>query len=95
MKRYKRSSMKHTLAALVFCLTLGMGILCHAEEKGTVTVPSAKIRASADTTSEQLGSVELGGTVDIISETVGSDGNVWYQVYVDANTKGYIRGDLV
>ncbi len=95
MKRYKRSSMKHTLAALVFCLTLGMGILCHAEEKGTVTVPSAKIRASADTASEQLGSVELGGTVDIISETVGSDGNVWYQVYVDANTKGYIRGDLV
>ncbi|MCM1182708.1 MAG: SH3 domain-containing protein [Roseburia sp.] len=95
MKKYKRSSMKHTLAAVLFCLILSMGLVCHADEKGTVTVASAKIRASADPASEQLGSVALGGTVDIISETVGSDGNVWYQVYVDANTKGYIRGDLV
>ncbi len=95
MKRYKRSSMKHILAAALFCMTLGMGMVCHADEKGTVIVPSAKIRASADTSSEQIGSASEGKTVDIIGQTTGSDGSIWYQVYVDADTKGFIKGDLI
>ena len=61
----------------------------------TVTVASAKIRASADPSSQQLGSAKQGGTVSIIGQTTGTDGKTWYQVFVDANTKGFIRADLV
>lgn len=90
-----RGSLKHVFAVLLFCFVMSMAMVCLADEQGTVTVESAKIRASADTSSEQLGSVAQGKTVDIIGETTGTDGKVWYQVYVDANTKGYIRSDLI
>ena len=90
-----RKAVVRGLAALVFCMVLGIGTVCFAEEPGTVVVQSAKIRASADAGSEQLGSVQQGGTVSIVSETTGTDGKTWYEVYVDANTKGYIRADLV
>ena len=90
-----KAVIKRALATSLFCLVLSVGMITMADEKGKVLVDSAKIRATADTSSEQLGSVAKGGTVDIISEVTGSDGKVWYQVYVDANTKGYIRADLV
>lgn len=90
-----KAGIKRALATSLFCLVLSVGMITMADEKGKVLVDSAKIRATADTSSEQLGSVAKGGTVDIVSEVTGSDGKVWYQVYVDANTKGYIRADLV
>lgn len=99
MKRDERNGIKncirHVLAAVLFCLVMSIGMVCLADEQGTVSVASAKIRASADASSEQLGSVEQGKNVDIIGKTTGSDGKEWYQVYVDANTKGFIRADLV
>jgi len=95
MSRNRRKSVKRGLAALLFCLVLSITMVCLADEKGTVKVESAKIREKADTSSNQLGSVAKGGTVDIIGETTGADGQKWYQIYVDANTKGYLRADLV
>lgn len=86
----------HVLAAIMFCLVLSIGTVCYADEvSATVTVASAKIRASADPNSQQLGSAKQGGTVSIIGQTTGTDGKTWYQVFVDANTKGFIRADLV
>jgi hypothetical protein len=95
MTKNKRKVIKHTIWAAALCLVMGMGIVSFADDKGTVIPASAKIRASADSSSEQVGSVAQGGSVDIIAKTTGTDGNTWYQVYVDANTKGYIRADLV
>lgn len=84
------------LATMMFCLVLSIGTVCYADEvSATVTVASAKIRASADPSSQQLGSAKQGGTVSIIGQTTGTDGKTWYQVFVDANTKGFIRADLV
>lgn len=95
MIRNIRGIGKHVFAALLFCLVISIAMVCLADEKGTVTVESAKIRERADTTSNQLGSVAKGGTVDIVGETTGTDGKLWYQVFVDADTKGYIRADLI
>ena len=79
------------LAAMMFCLVLSIGTVCYADEvAATVTVASAKIRASADPSSQQLGSAKQGGTVSIIGQTTGTDGKTWYQVFVDANTKGLV-----
>ncbi|MCD8037888.1 MAG: SH3 domain-containing protein [Lachnospiraceae bacterium] len=95
MVRSIRGSLKHVLAAMLFCMVLSVAPVSLADEQGTVIVESAKIRASADTSSEQLGSVAKGATVDIIGETTGTDGKAWYQIYADATTTGYIRADLV
>lgn len=91
-----RRGFVHALATLLFCVVLSIGTVCFADEvPATVTVVSAKIRESADPSSKQLGSAKQGGTVSIIGQTTGTDGKTWYQVFVDANTKGFIRADLV
>ncbi|MCR4589169.1 MAG: SH3 domain-containing protein [Lachnospiraceae bacterium] len=61
----------------------------------TVTATNVKIRESADTSSATVGSVTQGSTLDVISSTQAADGYTWYQVWVNGNQKGYVRGDLV
>ncbi len=73
---------------------------CHpfvslADVTGTVKVESANIRGSADSTSAAVGSVTRGKTVSIKSETTDASGALWYEVYVNANTTGYVRADLI
>lgn len=95
MEKNKRNGIKHILALLVFCMVMSIGMVSFADEKGTVIAKSAVIRAAADPNSEKLASVPSGKVIDIIGKAAGTDGNDWYQVYVDGNTKGYIRSDLI
>lgn len=95
MKKNKRNGIKHILALVLFCMVLSMGMICLADVQGTVIAKSAVIRAAADPNSERLASVPSGKTIDIIGKTTGTDGKTWYQVYVNSDTKGYIRGDLL
>lgn len=86
----------HALAVMLFCMVLSIGTIVFADEvPATVIVAGAKIRALADTSSEALAGVKSGDTLSICGQTTGADGNVWYQVYVDSNTKGFIRSDLI
>lgn len=66
-----------------------------AEASGKITADSVKIRSSADASSSVVGSTEKGKTVSIIGKTTDANGTTWYQVYVDENATGYIRGDLL
>lgn len=66
-----------------------------ADSTGTVKADSANIREKADTNSDVIGSASGGTTVSIKDEVQDSSGTLWYQVYVNANTTGYIRADLV
>lgn len=70
-------------------------IVSHAQSQGKVTADSAKIRKEASTSSEVIGSADKDASVTINGQITGSDGNIWYQVFVDASTLGYIRSDLV
>lgn len=72
-----------------------MGIVSHAETTGKVVAKSANIRQEANTTSTALASVVANNSLSVIGKVTGSDGRVWYQVYVDADQKGYIRSDLI
>lgn len=94
-KLWKRC--KYVLTTCIFLFVLMIGTVCFAypETPGTVLGESCNIRESADTNGRVLASVKKGQTVSICDEVTGSDGKVWYQVFVDANTKGYIRSDLV
>lgn len=82
-------------AACAFFLFANFQIIGHAEEAGKITVDSAKVRVEADITSNVVGSAARGTTVTIVSEVTDASGQLWYEVYVDANTKGYIRSDLM
>ncbi|MDE7240093.1 MAG: SH3 domain-containing protein [Lachnospiraceae bacterium] len=55
----------------------------------------ANIRLQASTNSTALASVKGGDRVEICGTEVGADGYTWYKVYVNGNTIGYIRSDLV
>jgi uncharacterized protein YgiM (DUF1202 family) len=85
-------------AAAVFVMTALVcadPIVSHADTTGTVTTASAVIREKADTSSNAIGSSTQGATVTIKAQTTDASGTLWYQVYVDANTLGYIRADLI
>ena len=82
-------------AACAMMILIGHKEICFADTTGKVTADSAKIRQSANVNSEVIGSTSSGKTVTITGEVTDASGNVWYEVYVDANTKGYIRSDLV
>lgn len=85
-------------------LLLGAGILCIGlllfsfdsfAVEGKVKPRSAKIREEANTTSVALASVEAGDELSIKGKVTGTDGDEWYQVFVNADTLGFIRSDLV
>lgn len=79
--------------AVAIFVMMNMEVLAQAE--GTVTADSAKIRSEASTSSNAVSSVKKGDKLTITEETTGSDGMVWYKVFVDADTLGYIRSDLI
>ena len=63
--------------------------------EGTVTASSANIRAGADPNSQILASVLNGDKLTIKEEVTGTDGNVWFYVFIDSDRLGYVRSDLV
>ena len=98
----RTSKFKAFWGMFALVLVLGAGLFAenlafvsHAESAAKVTASSAKIRKSADSSSEVIGSAAKDKTISIKSQTKGADGYTWYEVYVDANTLGYIRSDLV
>ena len=84
------------IMVLVLGLTMdGFSLVSYAQSQGKVVAASAKIRKEPNTTSEVLGSAAKDAKVTINHQTAASDGTIWYQVFVDADTLGYIRSDLV
>ena len=90
------------LAALtmVLMMTLGLfadgfSIVSHAESQGKVTAASANIRKEPSSSSTIIGSTEKDKVISIRGQVQGSDGYTWYQTFVDSETLGYIRSDLV
>lgn len=99
-KKGHTSTVKYHLVGLITAVGVVSALWCQsfvslADSTGKVTVDSAVIREKADTGSEAVGSASRGNTVTIKDEVQDSSGKLWYQVYVDGNTTGYIRSDLV
>ena len=91
---------RHLLAAAATLLCAAVLVLFPAKEvyaqaTGTVTASSANIRESADAGSAAVASVKKGNTLTITEQVTGADGKVWYKVFVDADSMGYVRSDLV
>ena len=89
-----------TLSSLMLALMLGIfaepfSIVSNAQSQGKVIARSANIRKETNTNSEVVGSVASGDSLTINQQVTAGDNTVWYEVFVDANTLGYIRSDLV
>lgn len=63
--------------------------------EGVVQASSANIRSSADPGSTILASVLKGDKLTIKEQATGTDGTTWYKVFIDGNTLGYVRSDLL
>ena len=99
-KKGHATAVKYHLVGLITAVGVVSALWCQsfvslADSTGKVTVNSAVIREKADTGSDVIGSASRGNTVTIKDEVQDSSGKLWYQVYVDGNTTGYIRSDLV
>lgn len=101
MKNEKKSvskvlrTTKMLMGMMLFSICLFLFSFESQASEGKVTAPSAKIRKEANTNSEALASVKSGDEVSIKSKTTGADGQVWYQVFVNADSLGFIRSDLL
>ena len=82
-------------AAFVMFLASAMEVQAYIQTEGTVVSDSAVIRKEPSTTSPAVASIVKGDKVTINNEESDSNGVIWYKVFVDANTLGYVRGDLI
>ncbi len=94
MKVRKKSSMVLMTAALAGMFFLLNGTESRAEATATAKA-DINIRQEANTTSTVIGSTTSGKTVTIKDGVKDASGTIWYRVYMNADTLGYIRSDLV
>ena len=83
-------------AAAIFLFVLNP-IEAHAQiqTQGTVVADSAVVRKDPSANSNVIASVMKGDKVTINNEETDSNGVIWYKVFVDSETMGYVRGDLI
>lgn len=95
--KYGRNLCMCAILALLFAFTAGvMDAQAYVNTVGIVKEGTgARIRLEASTSSTVLASVAGGSKVEICGKETGSDGYTWYKVYINGNTIGYIRSDLV
>jgi len=98
MKKKIRGRLALVLAIIFIVMAFGAGsvVVTNAETVtyGTVTASTAKVRSQTNTTSDVVGSLASGDSIQILQEVTDDSGQVWYKVNVVGGT-GYIRGDLV
>ncbi len=82
-------------AGAVFLLAWCNPMVGRAEAAGTVIPNSVNIRKQPDQGSEVIGSSTAGKEISIRGQVEDGSGITWYQVYVDANTVGYVRADMI
>ncbi len=80
--------------AAALLLVWGDPIVSRAEPKGIVIPNSVNIRKMPEQGSEVIGSSTAGKEISIRGQ-VDSGGITWYQVYINADTLGYVRADMI
>ena len=90
---FAKTAMAFAFAVVIMAMTSALE--ASAAGTGKVTASAAKVRSAASTSSEAIASVTKGDTISIVGEVTGDDGKIWYEIHVNADTKGYVRSDLV
>ena len=97
-EQIRRGSMRAARMAVAFGAAFLLAwcnpIVSRAEATGKVVPKSVNIRKQPDQGSEVIGSSTAGKEISIRGQ-VDASGITWYQVYVDSNTMGYVRADMI
>jgi len=102
----RKRKLKQGLAAvLVLFMTinyaghyLGRSPAVSLADTATVTATSLNVRSGPGTANQTVGKLSYGSSVNIVGQTTGSDGKVWYQVQFTKNgaqATGYVRSDYI
>ena len=100
-KKEKRVTDSLRVVAVLFSLALAFAfwqeqsLTAFAQGTAKVKVEGGLIRETADKSSTALGSVKRDDVLDVVASTTDTDGYTWYRVFVNRNSQGYIRSDLV
>lgn len=77
---------------------LGRSPVVSLANTATVSATSLNVRSGPGTGNQAVGKLTYGSSVDVVGQTTGSDGKVWYQIQYTKNgarTTGYVRSDYI
>lgn len=97
-KKSKRNACRWMALCAVCMLFWAAGISVWAARTGNVRVNDVNVRTEAGSESNRVCKLPINTTVQIIDQTEGSDGKVWYSVSFTldgAEKAGWIRSDML
>ena len=77
---------------------LGRSPVVSFASTATVTATSLNVRSGPGTGNQAVGKLSYGVSVNVVGQTTGSDGKVWYQIQFTKNgaqATGYVRSDYI
>lgn len=86
----KKRLMAAVITVFMLVMMLGMNSLAFTNVIGKTGGSGANIRSEASTSGKLIGSLPKNTEFTICGEVKGADGNVWYLVFLNGKTKGYI-----
>lgn len=78
------------ITVMMLVMLLGMNSFAFNNVIGKTGGSGANIRSEASTSGKLIGSLPKNTEFTICGEVKGADGNIWYLVFLNGNTKGYI-----
>ncbi len=78
------------ITMMMLVMLLGMNSFAFNNVIGKTGGSGANIRSEASTTGKLIGSLPKNTEFTICGEVKGADGNIWYLVFLNGKTKGYI-----
>ena len=101
----KRKFRQGLAAVLVLFMTinyagnyLGRSPSVSYADTATVKATSLNVRSGPGTGNQAVGKLAYGASVNVVGQTTGSDGKVWYQIQFTKNgsqSTGYVRSDFI
>lgn len=101
----KRTFRQGLAAVLVLFMTinyagnyLGRSPSVSYADTATVKATSLNVRSGPGTGNQAVGKLAYGASVNVVGQTTGSDGKVWYQIQFTQNgsqSTGYVRSDYI
>ena len=85
-------------ACLTALLLLFIATAAHALEypcEGVANASSVRIRKKASSSGAQVTTLKKGEKVQVLSETVKQNGDVWYEVETEKGKKGFVMADYL
>jgi len=88
---------KRFTAFVMVLIMIGCAVALATEYpcEGVANASSVRVRKKAASSGKQVTTLKKGETVQVLGETVKTNGDIWYQVETENGKKGYVLGDYL